>query len=49
MKDKKAIGTVKIKGTKAIWQLNTKCDPGLDPGNGKKKLLKGYYWTIRVV
>lgn len=37
---KKAVGTVQIKGTKEIWQSNIKCDPGLDPGQGEKKVAK---------
>lgn len=37
-----------FKGTKEIWQLNKKCDPGLDPGQGKK-MLKGHYWTTVVI
>lgn len=34
----KAFGTVQIKEAKEIWQLDTKSDPGLDPGQVKKLL-----------
>lgn len=37
---------MQIKGTKETWQLNTKSDPGLDPGQEKKKsCYKEHYWN----
>lgn len=38
-KIKKALVAVQIKGAEEIWQLNTKSDPGLKPGQEKEKLL----------
>lgn len=49
-KIKKALGTVQIKGAKEIWQLNTKSDPGLDPGQDKIKVaIKIITGTIGVI
>lgn len=46
MKVKDRMNSCGIKEIKKIWQLNVMCHIGLDPGAGKKILIKDIIGTI---